>query len=82
MWSVPRQLEDPDERPDRLLAAYDAEIERLQSSQLPPYWDGARERTRDLLQLWSGPPAGGVAPLLTACLPSSCARIYCFPSAN
>lgn len=40
MWTVPRQLEDPEERCHRLMAAYDDAIERLQAAQPVPFWDG------------------------------------------
>jgi hypothetical protein len=43
MWTVPRQLEDPEERCHRLIAAYDEAIERLQAAQPVPFWDGEQD---------------------------------------
>ena len=42
MWTAlsPAAAEDPDARCDRLLAAYELDIERLQAAQPVPFWDG------------------------------------------
>ena len=41
MWAVPRQLEDPEERCHRLMAAYDEAIKRQEAAKPVPFWDGA-----------------------------------------
>ena len=59
MWSV--QAEPADEKVNRLIALYDAQIQELEATRATPYWDGETK-------------AGGASELMGAALLSGAER--------